>query len=60
MTALQQGTDSSLDVGVGMLPARLALVHRHANLHAASTDLTGLLTRTGCGYMLYTISVHLT
>ena len=34
MTALKQGCDGSLDVGVGMLPAGLPLVHSHAHLLA--------------------------
>ncbi len=32
MTALKQGCNGSLDVGVGMLPAGLPLVHSHAHL----------------------------
>jgi len=32
MTALKQGCNGSLDVGVGMLPAGLPLVYRHADL----------------------------
>lgn len=32
MTALKQGCDGSLDIGVGMLPAGLPLVHSHAHL----------------------------
>ena len=34
MAALQQRGDGSLDVGVSMLPAGLALVHSHADLLA--------------------------
>jgi len=32
MTALKQGCNGSLDVGVGMLPAGFPLVHSHAHL----------------------------
>lgn len=32
VAALEQGGDGSLDVGVGVLPAGLALVHSHAHL----------------------------